>query len=731
MAFPSAGGARADAATVGDAIFAEIFAALGLRGPDRPGDTPAGPPLVPAAGGEQPGDGDPVTGDVALFAKMMHRAKAGLVAPEAGDSSDIPQAVDVAILGGSEAHLSVLRLIGDPDATDIPVDLDKVVAYLARLLKGDASGADAALSGAASEGVPQESGAVLELGTPLEVGVPAETDGNALAASDVELALMQVDGRLAIMVAGALGRISDEIAAYANTIGLAVSAPQQTTGRAAPLVGAEGATLAQASTGPVITATMAVIPPEGRPLTVMGQAATASVNAAALLEKPMAPVKPDVSGAMTSQKTDTSVAPLVNNLTLKPDALSATAVSGDPLIRIAGLAPGAELAGLGGDALREGGTFQPASLDAGPKQGAVLVSLSGPQAGPADQGNMQTAPVVPTADRDLMYLDIARPMREGGTFQPASLDAGPKQGAVLASLSGPQAGPADQGNMQTAPVVPTADRDLMYLDIPKPNVVSAVPLVIAANMKTGRMRSLEQAGGQLSDQRSGLVPQPLPGSEILGARPTDQARAAAARIARGDAPANAVTDLKPATAPDHRATGQAASDMAGPPVAQSGTQTPAGSSGAASAAPMAQSSGLPGMLDVRRQGWTQTLVQRAAGMVQSGGVLTLKILPQHLGQITLKMSEGRRGLDLRIVTEVASTAAMLRGVESQISSAFEGAGLLLGEFSANSGKGGGTAFGDDGDDGDPALAGEADVDETDADTISNDTAQHSLLNIIL
>lgn len=672
VAFPSAGGARADAATVGDAIFAEIFAALGLRGPDRPGDTPAGLPLVPAAGGEQPGDGDPVTGDVALFAKMMHRAKAGLVAPEAGDSSNIPQAVDVAILGGSEAHLSVLRLIGDPDATDIPVDLDKVVAYLARLLKGDASGADAALPGTASEGVPLESGAVRELGTPLEVGVPAETDGDALAALDVELALMQVDGRLAIMVDGALGRISDEIAAYANSIGLAVSAPQQTTGRAAPLVGAEGATLAQASTGPVITATMAVIPPEGRPLTVLGQAATASVNAAALLEKPMAPVKPDVSGAMTSQKTDTSVAPLVNNSTLKPDALSATAVSGDPLIRIAGLAPGAELAGLGGDALRE-----------------------------------------------------------GGTFQPASLDAGPKQGAVLASLSGPQAGPADQGNMQTAPVVPTADRDLMYLDIPKPNVVSAVPLVIAANMKTGRMRSLEQAGGQLSDQRSGLVPQPLPGSEILGARPTDQARAAAARIARGDAPANAVTDLKPATAPDHRATGQAASDMAGPPVAQSGTQTPAGSSGAASAVPMAQSSGLQPTLDVRRQGWTQTLVQRAAGMVQSGGVLTLKILPQHLGQITLKMSEGRRGLDLRIVTEVASTAAMLRGVESQISSAFEGAGLLLGEFSANSGKGGGAAFADDGDDGDPALAGMTDADETDAGMISDDTAQHSLLNIIL
>lgn len=614
VAFPSLSGVRTDATTVGDAIFAEIFAVLdvtGLRVPDHAGDTIMGLPLVPAAAGEQPEGDDPVTGDVALFAQMMHCAKAGL------------------------------------------------------------SGADAALSSAASEGVPQEAGAVLELRVPLEAGVPTETGGGALAASDVELALMQVDGRLTIMVAGALRRISDEIAAYANTIGLAVAAPQQTTGQAAPRVGAEGVTLAQASTSPVITATMAVIPPEGRPLTLLGQAGTASVRTAALLEKPSVPVATGAPGAMMSQKIDAPIAGPVDNPTLKPDSLLATAVSGAPVIRIAGLVPGAEVASLGGDVLRDGGTFQTASPDAGPKQIAALASLSGSQAGPADQGSVQTTPVVPTAERDQVYLDIARP-----------------------------------------------------------NVVSATPLVVAANMKTGRMRSHEQAGGQLSDQRPGLVPQPLPGYEILGARTADQARATVARIARGDAPADTVKDLKPA--PDHRASGQAASDMAGPPVAQSGTQTAAGSSGAASsAAPLAQSSGVSAMLDVTRQGWTQALVQRAAGMVQSGGVLTLKILPRHLGQITLKMSEGHRGLDLRIVTEVASTAAMLRGVESQISSAFEGAGLLLGEFSANSGKGGGTAFGDDGDDGDPALAGMTDADETDAGIISDDTAQHSLLNIIL
>jgi hypothetical protein len=674
VAVPSLSGVRANATTVDDAIFAEIFAAIdvtGLRVPDGAGDTPIGLPLVPASAGEQPAGDHPVTGDVALFAKMMRRAKADLIVPEAGNPSDNPQAVDVAILGGPEAHLSVLRLIGDPDATDIPVDLDKVVAYLEWLLTGDASGADAALSGAPSKSVPHEAAAVLELGAPLNAGVPADTGGAAVAASDVELALMQVDGRLTIMGAGALGRISGEIAAYDNTIGLDVSAPQQTTGQAAPQVRTEGVTLAQASTSPVITATMAVIPPEGRSLTVLGQAGTASVRATALPEKPSLTVAPVVPGPMIGQKFDVPVVEPVDNSTLKPDALSVTAVSGAPVIRIAGLMAGAEVAGLGGDMLRDDGTFQPMSPDAGPKQGVALASLSGPQARLADQGSVQSAPVVPTAERDQMYLDIARP-----------------------------------------------------------NVVSATPLVIAANMKTGRMRSLEPAGGQLSNQRLGLVPQPLPGSDILGARKADQARAIVARIARGDAPANTVKDLKPV--PDHQASGQAASDMPGPPVAQSGTQTTASSSGAASsAAPLAQSGGLPAMLDVRRQGWTQALVQRAAGMVQSGGILTLKILPKHLGQITLKMSEGPRGLDLRIVTEVASTAAMLRGVESQISSAFEGAGLLLGEFSANSGKGGGTAFGDDGDDDDPALAGLTDADETDAGIISDDTAQHSLLNIIL
>ena len=664
VAVPFSGGVKADAGTVGGVVFADIFAAIdmaGLRGPDHAGVTPAGLPLVRATGVEEPASGDPAMGDVALFAKMMQRAKAALVAPEAGDPSDIPQVADMPILDVADGHLAVLRLIGAPDATDMPVDLEQVAAFLAQILNGDPSKAAFALPGAMADDAS------------LETALSPDAGGDLLAAAGFEMALMQVDGHLAIMFAGGPARLSGEVVAYPQVNGQAAPVPQQAKAQAAPLVSSGDALAVRTLASPVVTATMTMSLSEGHPLKVLGQVGTASAHAGVSQGKTLVPVAtPDLAGSADGQKIDATTAKIVENLTVKPDSFSVTSVSDGSVARIAGSAPGAGVAAPGGDALPDGTTFQPALPEAGSKPVGTLASLAGLPAGPADQGAAQIAPVVPTADRDLMYLEIARS-----------------------------------------------------------NVVSAVPPMVAASSKSGRMRGGEQADGPQGDQRAGLVTHTLPGSEILGVRTADTARANVTRIARGDVPALAETNQKPALAPDHKAAAQAASDMAGPPSAQSGTPTPAGSSGAASPVPMAQSSGLPAMLDVRRQGWTQTLVQRAAGMVQSGGVLTLKILPQHLGQITLKMSEGRRGLDLRIVTEVASTAAMLRGVESQISSAFEGAGLALGEFSANTGKGGGTAFGDDGDDGEPALAGEADADETDADTVSNDTAQHSLLNIIL
>jgi hypothetical protein len=97
---------------------------------------------------------------------------------------------------------------------------------------------------------------------------------------------------------------------------------------------------------------------------------------------------------------------------------------------------------------------------------------------------------------------------------------------------------------------------------------------------------------------------------------------------------------------------------------------------------MAPSQALATVLDVQRQGWTKALVSRAMSMVQSGGTMTFKVMPAHLGMITLKLSEGRRGTDLRIVADVAATASMLRDVKHQISSAFESAGITLGEYSA-------------------------------------------------
>jgi hypothetical protein len=133
---------------------------------------------------------------------------------------------------------------------------------------------------------------------------------------------------------------------------------------------------------------------------------------------------------------------------------------------------------------------------------------------------------------------------------------------------------------------------------------------------------------------------------------------------------------------------EAAAAIAGVDAAPSGTggQSQSGNAhtgtGTNSQQGMAQSQALAAVLDVQRQGWTKALVNRAMSMVQSGGTMTFKIMPAHLGLITLKMSEGRRGTDLRIVADVAATASMLRDVKHQISSVFESAGITLGEYSA-------------------------------------------------
>ncbi|KGK79727.1 hypothetical protein PM03_09615 [Thalassobacter stenotrophicus] len=156
---------------------------------------------------------------------------------------------------------------------------------------------------------------------------------------------------------------------------------------------------------------------------------------------------------------------------------------------------------------------------------------------------------------------------------------------------------------------------------------------------------------------------------------------------RGTLPRDATPQLPPETRPSGEATVMTSAAV---PTSTTGAPAPGPTS---AQGPMQQSAMAGAMLDVRHQGWTKTLVNRAAQSVQAGGTLTLSILPQHLGQITLKLSEGRKGMELRITAEVASTASMLRGVETQISGAFNEAGLKLASFSANTGgqgKGGDT-----------------------------------------
>ena len=89
------------------------------------------------------------------------------------------------------------------------------------------------------------------------------------------------------------------------------------------------------------------------------------------------------------------------------------------------------------------------------------------------------------------------------------------------------------------------------------------------------------------------------------------------------------------------------------------------------------------IVDVQKQGWTQSLVRRVAAMPTNGGSLVITLQPASLGKITVSMSENRRGLDLRMRTETGATAALLTGAEGRISELLESAGMRLNSFSAD------------------------------------------------
>ncbi|WP_165474498.1 flagellar hook-length control protein FliK [Yoonia vestfoldensis] len=321
------------------------------------------------------------------------------------------------------------------------------------------------------------------------------------------------------------------------------------------------------------------------------------------------------------------------------------------------------------------------------------------------------------------------------------------QGDVLNPVVKVASGPTGVATVLTA-VVTDADPQVVPAPAPVQAQVSATKPPVDTNGMPSQTAPAGDAAGDLHDNA-------IPQQQAARAVPATPANGAASMHATGknDGPGVAQTDRAPVIAPDQvtsaiqmSKTAQlalgAATDAVqqvtvprqplpptlGPdPVLAAATQIDfaSGGSGSASQGGSGQTgSGVAGQgaaslqgqleaaLDVRQQGWTKTLVNRAINAAQAGGSLTIKILPAHLGQITLKLSEGKRGTDLRIIADVPATASMLRDVQDQLSSAFENAGLTLGTYSASTGNNGGEGSQKDGY-----------TDEVTPSELTNDTAQ--------
>jgi hypothetical protein len=321
------------------------------------------------------------------------------------------------------------------------------------------------------------------------------------------------------------------------------------------------------------------------------------------------------------------------------------------------------------------------------------------------------------------------------------------QGDVLNPVVKVASGPTGVAAVLTA-VVTDADPQVVPAPAPVQAQVSGTKPPVDTNSMPSQTAPAGDAAGDLHDNA-------IPQQQAARAVPATPANGAASMHATGknDGPGVAQTDRAPVIAPDQvtsaiqmSKTAQlalgAATDAVqqvtvprqplpptlGPdPVLAAASQIDfaSGGSGSASQGGSGQTgSGVAGQgaaslqgqleaaLDVRQQGWTKTLVNRAINAAQAGGSLTIKILPAHLGQITLKLSEGKRGTDLRIIADVPATASMLRDVQDQLSSAFENAGLTLGTYSASTGNNGGEGSQKDGY-----------TDEVTPSELTNDTAQ--------
>jgi len=370
---------------------------------------------------------------------------------------------------------------------------------------------------------------------------------------------------------------------------------------------------------------------------------------------------------------------------------------------------------------------------AGPKAGLGLDALSNPEMTAESpvillqpgalvlQGDRVTPPLVAAVKMDAVpgtMVSLLTLAQQGADPQqvPVALTAAEQSPATLSALPQAQAGlpaavagpdpfagatraPMAETAVQITPTQQPADADVLTLQTaPSPTVAADGPeamLNARAAMQPGT-GAAPQIGTAKARAQNDIMPAIAPDQAVTGMTvpKTAPLTAEASMIAAQHMPRPPVAPILGADPVlPTMAQIDSASGGAGTALQNGNGQAGSGVGGQAAASLQGQ---MEAALDVRQQGWTKILVNRAINAAQAGGALTIKILPAHLGQITLKLSEGKRGTDLRIVADVPATAAMLRDVQDQLSSAFDSAGLTLGTYSASTGNNGGESGQKDG-----------------------------------
>lgn len=418
-----------------------------------------------------------------------------------------------------------------------------------------------------------------------------------------------------------------------------------------------------------------------------------------------------------AKMTDAPISEIVKIMTPDAEKLTAERMPRDVTYQVVGVG-----SGMGRDPLSYPGltsddgksVAQPGPLVS---QGDVLNPVVKVGSGPAGVAAVLTA-VVTDADPQAMPSPSPSPATSSAPAQAQALAPEQFSGAARVQAADTAAPitaskPSVDSNsvpLQTAPAGEAAG-DLHENAIPQQLVARAVPATPANGAASMNAAGKNESPDVVHKDRAPLIAPDQVTSAIQMSK--------TAQLAVG-ASTNAVQQvtvprqsLPPTLGPDSLLATASPIDFAsgGSGSASQGGSGQTGSGVAGQGATSLQGQ-LEAALDVRQQGWTKTLVNRAINAAQAGGSLTIKILPAHLGQITLKLSEGKRGTDLRIIADVPATASMLRDVQDQLSSAFESAGLTLGAYSASTGDNGGEKSQKDGY-----------TDEVKPSELANDTAQ--------